>query len=100
SFVLAFPTLSDLFGPDFLGAFRFRRFRAFPFRRFRLYQTFSVPISSAAFRDSLSLFPFSGFRPYQCFSVPLTTGRGDAEAIERGQDQLKKLGCPPTDVHA
>ncbi|MEV7615854.1 hypothetical protein, partial [Streptomyces sp. NPDC089799] len=73
SFVLAFPTLSDLFGPDFLGAFRFRRFRAFPFRRFRLYQ---------------------------CFSVSLTTGRGDAEAIEKDQDQLKKLGCPPTDVHA
>ncbi|MEU7606589.1 hypothetical protein, partial [Streptomyces sp. NPDC041003] len=38
--VLAFPTLSDSFGPDFLGAFQFLRFRAFPFRRFRLYQRF------------------------------------------------------------
>ncbi|WP_445270785.1 hypothetical protein, partial [Streptomyces sp. DSM 41634] len=40
--VLAFPTLSDSFGPDFLDAFQFLRFRAFPFRRFRLYQKFST----------------------------------------------------------
>ncbi|MFD3876071.1 hypothetical protein, partial [Streptomyces sp. NPDC058623] len=40
--VLAFPTLSDSFGPDFLGAFQVLRFRAFPFRRFRLYQKLST----------------------------------------------------------
>ncbi|MER6203772.1 hypothetical protein ABT234_41285, partial [Streptomyces sp. NPDC001586] len=40
--VLAFPTLSDSFVSDFLGAFQFQRFRAFPFRRFRLYQKFST----------------------------------------------------------
>ncbi|MFF3018511.1 hypothetical protein, partial [Streptomyces sp. NPDC057939] len=38
SVVLAFPTLSDSLGPDFLGAFQILRFRAFSFRRFRLYQ--------------------------------------------------------------
>ncbi|MFI5809074.1 hypothetical protein, partial [Streptomyces sp. NPDC051561] len=36
--VLAFPTLSDRFRSDFLGAFQVLRFRVFPFRRFRLYQ--------------------------------------------------------------
>ncbi|MFD9452359.1 hypothetical protein ACFWBC_04560, partial [Streptomyces sp. NPDC059985] len=40
--VLAFPTLSDSLGPDFLGAFQVLRFRAFPFRRFRLYQKFAT----------------------------------------------------------
>ncbi|MEU1333973.1 hypothetical protein, partial [Streptomyces sp. NPDC005865] len=44
-FVLAFPTLSDSFVSDFLGAFpvpapAFRLSR-FPFRRFRLYQILS-----------------------------------------------------------
>ncbi|MEV8537129.1 hypothetical protein, partial [Streptomyces sp. NPDC051211] len=41
SFVLAFPTLSDLFGPDFLGAFQVLAF-AFPFP--------AVPTLSAFFR--------------------------------------------------
>ncbi|MFF3014965.1 hypothetical protein, partial [Streptomyces sp. NPDC057939] len=40
--VLAFPTLSDSLGPDFLGAFQVLRFRAFPFRRFQLYQIISA----------------------------------------------------------
>ncbi|MFJ9344869.1 hypothetical protein ACIRP0_37155, partial [Streptomyces sp. NPDC101733] len=40
--VLAFPTLSDSFVSDFLGAFQVLRFRVFPFRRFRLYQKFST----------------------------------------------------------
>ncbi|MFD8982862.1 hypothetical protein, partial [Streptomyces sp. NPDC059564] len=39
--VLAFPTLSDSFVSDFLGAFQVLRFRVFPFRRFRLYQILS-----------------------------------------------------------
>ncbi|MFF3020982.1 hypothetical protein, partial [Streptomyces sp. NPDC057939] len=42
SVVLAFPTLSDSLGPDFLDAFQVLRFRAFPFRRFRLYQKFAT----------------------------------------------------------
>ncbi|WP_285542003.1 hypothetical protein, partial [Streptomyces lavendulae] len=41
SVVLVFPTLSDSFVSDFLGAFQVLRFRAFPFRRFRLYQILS-----------------------------------------------------------
>ncbi|MGW0604509.1 hypothetical protein, partial [Streptomyces sp. NPDC002640] len=38
----SFPTLSDRFRSDFLGAFQFQHhFRgAFPFRRIRLYQSF------------------------------------------------------------
>ncbi|MGW0396126.1 hypothetical protein ACWDYJ_35780, partial [Streptomyces sp. NPDC003042] len=40
--VLAFPTLSDSFVSDFLGAFQVLRFRVFPFRRVRLYQKFST----------------------------------------------------------
>ncbi|MFF4321717.1 hypothetical protein, partial [Streptomyces sp. NPDC001568] len=49
--VLAFPTLSDSFGPDFLGAFQVLRFRAFPFRRFRLYQRFSVSPTTIRFAE-------------------------------------------------
>ncbi|MEV5980887.1 hypothetical protein, partial [Streptomyces sp. NPDC052114] len=45
SFVLAFPTLSDSFVSDFLGAFPVPapayRLSRFPFRRFRLYQILS-----------------------------------------------------------
>ncbi|MFF4328353.1 hypothetical protein ACFYZT_17755, partial [Streptomyces sp. NPDC001591] len=40
------PSLSDPFGPDFLGAFQVLRFRVFPFRRFRLYQILSGLIPS------------------------------------------------------
>ncbi|MFD9413002.1 hypothetical protein ACFWBN_39225, partial [Streptomyces sp. NPDC059989] len=49
--VLAFPTLSDSFGPDFLGAFEVLRFRAFPFRRFRLYQRFPVSLTTLRFPE-------------------------------------------------
>ncbi|MFI1067946.1 hypothetical protein, partial [Streptomyces spororaveus] len=42
--VLAFPTLSDSFVSDFLGAFPVLRFRAFPFQRLQPYQTISVSI--------------------------------------------------------
>ncbi|MFC6137028.1 hypothetical protein, partial [Streptomyces spororaveus] len=42
--VLAFPTLSDSFVSDFLGAFQVLRFRAFPFQRLQPYQTISVSI--------------------------------------------------------
>ncbi|MEV8536872.1 hypothetical protein, partial [Streptomyces sp. NPDC051211] len=43
SFVLAFPTLSDLFGPDFLDAFQVLAF-AFPFPAVpTLPDPFSVP---------------------------------------------------------
>ncbi|MGW6534157.1 hypothetical protein, partial [Streptomyces venezuelae] len=54
SFVLAFPTLSDSFVSDFLGAFpvpapAFRLSR-FPFRRLRLYQKFSAGLTGFGFR--------------------------------------------------
>ncbi|WP_314244517.1 hypothetical protein, partial [Streptomyces sp. DSM 40907] len=41
--VLAFPTLSDSFVSDFLGAFQVIRFRAFPFQRLQPYQNISAP---------------------------------------------------------
>ncbi|MEU7606594.1 hypothetical protein, partial [Streptomyces sp. NPDC041003] len=55
--VLAFPTLSDPFWPDFLGAFQFLRFRAFPFRRFRLYQKFSTGFPGVGFLNEESATP-------------------------------------------
>ncbi|MER7204150.1 hypothetical protein, partial [Streptomyces sp. NPDC000188] len=49
-FGLAFPTLSDSFVSDFLGAFQVSapafRLSRFPFRRFRLYQILSGLIPS------------------------------------------------------
>ncbi|MEV0323944.1 hypothetical protein ACIBKX_35445, partial [Streptomyces sp. NPDC050658] len=49
--VLAFPTLSDSFVSDFLGAFPVpapaSRPSRFPFRRFRLYQKFSAGLTGS-----------------------------------------------------
>ncbi|MFF0385550.1 hypothetical protein, partial [Streptomyces sp. NPDC004286] len=49
-FPSVFPTLSDRFRSDFLGAFQFFALafplRRFPFRRSKLYQGFSVSLTS------------------------------------------------------
>ncbi|MFG3049134.1 hypothetical protein ACGFZR_29950, partial [Streptomyces sp. NPDC048241] len=52
-FPSVFPTLSDRFRSDFLGAFQVFTsafpLPCFPFRRFRLYQKFSAGLTGAYF---------------------------------------------------
>ncbi|MFB7469282.1 hypothetical protein ACFCZ1_38380, partial [Streptomyces sp. NPDC056224] len=55
--VLAFPTLSDSFVSDFLGAFQVLRFHTFPFQRFRLYQKFSTGFTGFGFLNEESTAP-------------------------------------------
>ncbi|MEU5066931.1 hypothetical protein AB0G95_23170, partial [Streptomyces virginiae] len=69
---LAFPTLSDSFVSDFLGAFQVFAFALSPFRRFQPYQTISAPCFSkvAVGLDLNSVavggpFPFGRIRLYQ-----------------------------------
>ncbi|WP_234438019.1 hypothetical protein, partial [Streptomyces sp. WM6368] len=54
--VLAFPTLSDSFVSDFLGAFQVSLSR-FPFRRCRLYQKFSTGFPGFGFLKEESAVP-------------------------------------------
>ncbi len=85
---LVFPTLSDSFASDFLGAFPVPapRFRfAFPFRRFRLYQILSGLIpgqrdSSSRLLGRSDVQNPSGFPP-QLIIGPMRSGR-DASAPE------------------
>ncbi|MGW6982777.1 hypothetical protein ACWGE1_25620, partial [Streptomyces sp. NPDC054932] len=99
--VLAFPTLSDSFVSDFLGAFQVIRFRVFPFRRFRLYQRFSVSLTTPRTTEKACEKTIEikiGAEEEE--SRPLAVREKFTRGVPAGVTTVQLWGCPSKSIQA